>query len=82
MALEQEQAFFQQRKEDLLLHYAGQFALIKGETLAGTYTTFNEAFDAGVARFGNVPFLIKPVVRDEDEAQIPALFVGMVSAHP
>ena len=80
--MEQEQAFFEAHKPDLLAHHAGQFALIKGEELAGTYTTFHEAFEAGVARYGNVPFLIKPVLAEETPAQAPALYVGMVSAHP
>jgi hypothetical protein len=62
-------------------HYSGQFALIKGDELGGTFTTFNEAFEAGIARYGNVSFLIKPVVADETPVQAPALFVGMLSAH-
>jgi hypothetical protein len=81
MALEEELAYFEARRQDLVQHHEGKFALIKGRELIGTYTTFAEAFEAGVARLGNVPFLIKPVTAVDSLAQVPALYTGVLSAH-
>jgi hypothetical protein len=80
MALELELAYFEEHRQELLQHHEGKFALVKGRELVGTFTTFAEAFEAGVARFGNVPFLIKPVTAAESLAQAPALYTGVLSA--
>lgn len=82
MALERELAAFEARKPELLRHHGGQFAVIHGDELLGTYTTFNEAFEAGVRAVGNRPFLVKEIVDQEAQAQFPALLAGMISARP
>lgn len=80
MALERELEFFKRRRAEWLQHYKGQFALIKEERLIGTYTTFQEAFEAGVRELGNQAFLIKQVTEEEEVIQYPALTVGMIRA--
>ena len=80
MALEQELAYFEVQKPQLLEHHAGQFALIHGEQLLGTYTTFQEAFEAGVRALGTQPFLVKQVTAEDRPVQFPALTVGLISA--
>jgi hypothetical protein len=80
MALETEVEFYNSQKNDWLEHYEGKFALIKGKKLLGTYTTWEEAFDAGVQKLGNVPFLIKQVQEKDEVVQFPALAVGAISA--
>jgi hypothetical protein len=80
MALEQETAYFEEKKAEWLQHYTGQFALVHGDELLGTFTQFDEAFDAGVKRLGNQPFLIKQIVETETPVQFPALVVGMIGA--
>ena len=69
MVLKVELGFYNNQKEELLKHYTGQFALIKGRTLVGTYE-----------KFGTSPFLIKPVQEEEELVQFPALLVGAISA--
>ncbi len=81
MALEEELEFFEANKIDFLQHYKGQFALIKGKELIGTYTTWSEAFEDGIKKLGNVSFLIKQVLDKEETVQFPALVVGGISAH-
>ena len=81
MALEREIEYFKSQKQELLRHYKGQLVLIKGEELSGTFTTHHEAFVAGVKRFGNVPFLIQPVLEEDEVVQLPALSIGVLSAH-
>ena len=73
-----ELAYFQERREHLLAEHSGKYALIKGKTLIGTFDTHEAAYEHGVARFGNVPFLIK-VVREHDEViRLPALAMGLL----
>ena len=78
--LERELAFFESERDSLLRHHRGQFALIKGEELLGTFTTFQQAFEAGVAAIGNSEMLIQQVHDEEEIAQFPALSVGVISA--
>jgi len=82
MALERELEYYRSQKEALLRTNKGQFAVIKGTKLLGTYTTSEEAFNAGVAAFGTQPFLVKQIIEKEEPVQNPALFVGMIYAHP
>lgn len=81
MELERELEHFLSIKEELLKHYKGQFVLIKDKEVIGTYTTWEEAFNEAVEKFGNVPFLIKPVQEKEETIQFPALLVGAISAN-
>ncbi len=80
MPLEQELEFYDRHREEWLAHYEGKFALIKGETLIGTFTKQEEAYEEGVKRFGRAAFLIQRVVKDEPPEQIPALFLGLLNA--
>jgi hypothetical protein len=80
MALEHESAFFDAHKDEWLQHYRGQYALVHGDKLLGTFTQFDEAFAAGVERLGNQPFLIRQVTDENQNIQYPALVVGMLGA--
>ncbi len=83
MPLEKELAYFAAHREELLAAHEGQFVLIHGDQLAGTYTTDREAYEAGLKLFGNEPFLIRSVQREEAEvAHYPALVLGVLHAHP
>jgi hypothetical protein len=81
MALEQELTYFQQHLPEWLSVYPGQFAVIKGDQLLGTFTTFDEAFAAGVKAYGTEPFLIRQVAETAPVAYNPALSVGALYAH-
>lgn len=77
--LQTELQFYQEHKPDYLKTYAGQFVLIKGKEFAGTFTTEPEAYKAGLAKFGNAPFLIKHVLPQEGTVSYPALTVGVIN---
>lgn len=81
MELQQELVYFKSIKEDLLKHDKDKFALIKDRELVNTFTTWEEAFNAGIERFGNVSFLIKQVQEEDEKVQFPALRVGAINAH-
>ena len=80
--LAEELAFFQEQRPELLKHNNGQFALIKGRQLHGTFTTFEEAYAAGVKLFGNKPMLIKQILEVEPEGKAPALMLGILHHQP
>lgn len=77
--LQTELEYFQKHRQEYQKLYKGQFVLIKGETFAGTYTTEAEAYQAGLEKFGNQPFLIKQVLDDDGTVSYPALTTGMIS---
>ena len=81
MVLEAELKYYEEQKQELLAHHEGQFALIKGGQLVGVFSSEDEAFNVGVAKLGNVPFLIQLVQVKEEFIQQPALAVGLISAH-
>lgn len=68
--LQEELAFFNEKKEELLRTHRGQFALIKGRTLIGIYPTELEAYTEEVKRFLTAPFLMKKIVDVEPVEQI------------
>ncbi len=76
--LAEELAFFEEQKGQLLAHNRSQFALIKGRTLHGTFTTFEEAYKEGVRLFGNTPMLIRQIVENEPQVRAPALMLGIL----
>jgi hypothetical protein len=67
MALEQELDTFRRELPQLLLsdETKGKFALIHADELAGTYSTFEEALEAGYELFGLEQFLVKQAVEHE-----------------
>ncbi len=76
--LQKELEFYSKNKEKYLTTYKEQFVLIKGEELVSSFTTDEEAYMAGVAKFGNEPFLIKKVMEEEQTESIPALTAGVI----
>ncbi len=62
--LETELAYFEANKAEYQKNYPGKFVLIKGTEFAGDFTSQAEAYEVGLKRFGNQPFLIKHVTDD------------------
>jgi len=78
--LDKELKFYRSQRDELLKHYENQFVLISGNELLGSFTTDLEAYEAGLKKVGNVPFLIKKVVRKESIEKAPALVLGLLNA--
>lgn len=71
--LKEELAFFEEKKQELLRTYPGQFALIKGRSLIGVFPTGQQAYTEGVKSFGREAFLIKLIVEHETPELVPLL---------
>jgi hypothetical protein len=67
VALEKELETFQRELPTLLAEEAnrGAFALIHGDQIAGVYSTFDAALEAGYDKFGLESFLVKEIVEHE-----------------
>ncbi len=76
--LKKELKFFERNKSRFIKKYPGQYVLIKDNNLQGSYSTEEEAYKAGIEKFGNTPFMIRQVLKDEPIYAIPALNVGLV----
>lgn len=65
---------YDQQKEALLRQYEGKFVLIHGTEVLGSYHCQMDAITVGYERLGNVPFLVKEVVRVEEPIFLPPWF--------
>ena len=78
--LEKEYQFYLRAKAELLKQHSGKFALIKEERLVGTFDTDQDAYKAGLEKFGNVPFLIIRIQEGDERTWIPVLSMGLLNA--
>jgi len=78
--LKNELSYFNAHREEWLLHYQGKVVLIKDNELSGVYDSEMEAYQEGVKKFGNVPFLIRRVFKNDTIEAIPALNLGIIRA--
>lgn len=79
-SLGEELAYYNQHKAELLSKYEFKFVLIRGSQLIGSYDTAEAAYKEGLNRFGNSPFLIKQVLKEDRIEHVPALSLGIINA--
>ena len=79
--LDKEKGVFESHRADLLKRARGKYALVVGEDLVDVFDHREEAYAAGVERFGNVPMLIKRVQESDDVDVLPALTLGLLRVH-
>ncbi len=76
-----EYKYYQNVKSKLLEESEGKFALIKGNELLGLFDTDMDAYQVGISKFGNVPFLIIRISKEEEQYWIPTLELGLLDAN-
>lgn len=81
MVLDAELQHFEAIKNELLQHSEGRFALIIGSELLGVFDTQAEAYRVGMEKRGNVPMLIKQILKEEPKVRIPAMSLGLLCAN-
>ena len=69
MELEQEIKTYERELPGLLAH-EGKFVLIKGDCVAGTFDTWEEAVGEGYRRFGPVAFLAHEIRREDEPVDV------------
>lgn len=66
MPLEQELQTYAANKERLISESLGSFVVIKGDKIAGVFTSQEDALQAGYKEFGNTEFLVKKITEFEE----------------
>jgi len=56
---------YEREKERLLSASEGKYVVIRGDTIAGVWDTYEDALRAGYRQFGLEPFLVKQIRRIE-----------------
>ena len=56
---------YERHREHLLGTAEGKFVLIRHEDIAGVYDSKMDAIAQGYQKFGNVPFLVKQILKVE-----------------
>lgn len=78
--LETELAFYREHEKEYLAHYEGMYVAISDRQLIGAYSSESEAYEAGLRKVGNQPFLIKLVTTEPEPIHLPALNLGILNA--
>ena len=82
LKLKGEIAYFNEHKKELLSKDEGKFVLIKGRSRTGcSFPNEAKAYEKGLERFGNTPFLIKKVTQEEETDKMPALVSGLINVN-
>jgi hypothetical protein len=63
--LDAELETYEKHKAELLGSAEGKFVLIRGEQIAGVFDSKMDAIAQGYRQFGNVPFLVKQILKVE-----------------
>ena len=64
--LEQEYNFFLKHLNEFLPQHLNEFVLIKGQKVVAFFDSYEKALREGLKRFGNVPFFIKIIKKEEE----------------
>jgi hypothetical protein len=64
--LQQEYQFFLSHLDDFIPNHLNEFVLIKGEQIVNFFKSYEDALKEGLTQFGNVPFFIKIVKKEEE----------------
>ena len=79
MPLDAEIKLFESRREEWLKEHEGRFVLIKGNDFS-FFDSDDEAYKAGVDRWGDEAILIKQVLPEDVIEDSPALLYGLLNA--
>lgn len=66
MVLEKEYEVYKKNKEKLLIGNEDKFVLIKDMEIVDIYASYEDALKSGLKQFGNIPFFIKKIEREEE----------------
>ena len=76
--LAEEQAFYDQNSNKLLMQYPNRHLLMHGAQLIGDFESLDEAVKEGVRRFGRGPFLVRQAGAKQARFAVPALSLGVL----
>ncbi len=68
---------YEQHRDHLLGTAEGKFVLIRNDQVIGVYDSKMDAITQGYQKFGNVPFLVKQVVKVEAPQNFVSNLLGL-----
>ena len=68
---------YEQKRDQLLGSSEGKFVLIQDNQIVGVYDSKMDAISEGYRRFGNVPFLVKRIVKVEAPLNFTSNLLGI-----
>ena len=77
LLLEEELKTYDTHRDELIGKAEGKFVLIRGGAVLGTYDSKMDAIRQGYQQFGNVPFLVKQVLRVETPQNFVSNLLGV-----
>ena len=75
--LDSEITTYEQNRDQLLGSAEGKFVLIHGDRVVGIYDSKMDAIAAGYQQFGNVPFLVKQILKVEPPLNFISNLLGV-----
>lgn len=75
--LDTEVETYERHRDHLLGSAEGKFVLIRGTEIVGVYDSKMDAIAQGYLRFGNVPFLVKQIVKIEAPQNFVSNLLGV-----
>lgn len=75
--LDSELKTYEQNRDHLLGTAEGKFVLIRNNQVIGVYDSKMDAIAAGYQQFGNVPFLVKQIVKVETPQNFISNLLGV-----
>ena len=80
--LEHEISYFAEHVDAWTQQYSGRFVVVKDRQLLGAFATLDEALAAGAREYGLTDFLVRQLGCAPEPVSVPALSLGLLSAHP
>ena len=78
MAFEAEIERYNELLPELLQSSRGKFVVIKDRELLGVFDSNDDAYEAGLNRYGLTGFLLRPVREKQQVVSLPALQLGIL----
>jgi len=75
--LDTEWETYKHHREELLGQAEGKYVLIRGDEIVGIFNSKGDAIAQGYERFGNVPFLVKEIVKVETPQNFVSGLLGI-----
>lgn len=73
--LEDELKYYNSIRNELIGRAKGEYALISGNTLTGTYASKTDAIRRGYELYGNKPFLVKKIAEVEESIHFTSALI-------
>jgi hypothetical protein len=66
MQLEKEYKVYMANLDNLVAERPNEFVLIKDDSIIDVYKSYEDALRIGLGKFGNTPFLVKQINKEEE----------------